>query len=62
MFFGLGVDSAVHFPLKVRDESVVGGSHGSGERAARDIGPTLMLCTITSAIGFFLSCLQLITA
>lgn len=52
MFFGLGVDFAIHFSLKVRDESLFSGARGSSERAARDIGPALLLCTLTSAIGF----------
>ena len=52
MFFGLGIDFAIHFSLKVRDEWMSVGHHGAVERAAVDIGPALLLCTFTSAIGF----------
>jgi len=52
MFFGLGIDFAIHFSLKVRDEWMFVGHHGAVERAAVDIGPALLLCTFTSAIGF----------
>ena len=52
MFFGLGIDFAIHFSLKVRDESMSAGHRGAAERAAIDIGPALFLCTLTSAIGF----------
>lgn len=52
MFFGLGIDFAVHFSLKVREESMSSGLLGAAERAAVDIGPALLLCTCTSAVGF----------
>jgi uncharacterized membrane protein YdfJ with MMPL/SSD domain len=53
MFFGLGVDFAVHFAMRVRE------AHGAGQAdleataaAARDIGPALLLCMVTSSIAF----------
>ncbi|MCB1694410.1 MAG: MMPL family transporter, partial [Pseudomonadales bacterium] len=47
MFFGLGIDFAVHFVLKAMEEDE-GGTVG----AVRDIGPALMLCMLTSIIAF----------
>lgn len=44
MFFGLGVDFAVHFGLRVRDTDVV--------EAASSIGPALLLCMLTSSMAF----------
>lgn len=44
MFFGLGVDFAVHYGLKVRDSDAVG--------AAAEIGPALLLCMLTSSMAF----------
>lgn len=44
MFFGLGVDFAVHFGLRVRESDVV--------EAAATIGPALLLCMLTSSMAF----------
>ena len=52
MFFGLGIDFAVHFALKISDETRFNGSQGAATRAAGNIGPALLLCTLTSAVGF----------
>ncbi len=44
MFFGLGVDFAVHFGLRARDTDVI--------EAASSIGPALLLCMLTSSMAF----------
>ena len=49
MFFGLGVDFAVHFTLRVRQ---FGHLDAAAEDAARDIGPALLLCVVTTCIAF----------
>lgn len=59
MFFGLGVDFAVHFALRVR-EAADGASVAEGRAAlagacataAADIGPALLLCVATTCIAF----------
>lgn len=64
MFFGLGVDFCVHFCLRVQEAA--GSVHpGEGEQddpqaktqavmraATRSVGGALVLCTVTTAIGF----------
>jgi uncharacterized protein len=58
MFFGLGVDFAVHFALRIRErgsgeaERERGGNVTPGQSAALDVGPALALCLLTSSIGF----------
>lgn len=52
MFFGLGVDFAVHFVLRIRESEPADGSPSPAVAAARDIGPALLLCMLTSAIAF----------
>lgn len=70
MFFGLGVDFAVHFVLRMREAAQLLKKSGSqvlgdasekaptrdAETAAQiaiaDIGPALLLCTLTSMIAF----------
>lgn len=49
MFFGLGVDFAVHFALRVRES---GDLRDAEVAAARDIGPALLLCALTTVVGF----------
>ncbi len=53
MFFGLGVDFAVHYVLRVR-EARTGPAPAPDpcEAAVRDVGPALALCMATSAIAF----------
>lgn len=61
LFVGLGIDFAIHFILRLREE----GEHAAGEQgagasgrvdawaaAARGCGPTLTLCALTTAIAF----------
>ncbi|MFU8814376.1 MAG: MMPL family transporter [Pseudomonadales bacterium] len=58
MFFGLGVDFAAHFVLRIREARSIGepgtnnGSLSAAVVAARDVGPALGLCLLTSSIGF----------
>tara|TARA_R110002073_G_scaffold4917_9_gene31050 strand:- start:620 stop:3157 length:2538 start_codon:yes stop_codon:yes gene_type:complete len=52
MFFGLGVDFAVHFGLRVREARQTLASTEALLLAAIDIGPALLLCMLTSSIAF----------
>ena len=51
LFFGLGVDFAAHFTLRVQAnlDQKIGVALGL---ALRDTGPALALCTVTSAVSF----------
>lgn len=49
MFFGLGVDFAVHYALRCRE---FGHLPDGVESAARDISPALLLCALTTSIAF----------
>ena len=51
MFFGLGVDFAVHFALRAGETDTNGRTAGPAA-AARDIGGALLLCATTSGIAF----------
>jgi hypothetical protein len=53
MFFGLGVDFALHFCLRVQESLSL--DHERGQplvAASSDIGTALLLCTLTSGIAF----------
>jgi hopanoid biosynthesis associated RND transporter like protein HpnN len=62
MFFGLGVDFAVHFVLRVREAEqskrlsnpllTESEDHSPAQIAITDIGAALLLCTCTSMIAF----------
>jgi hopanoid biosynthesis associated RND transporter like protein HpnN len=52
MFFGLGVDFAAHFGLRVREARQMLPIHDALILAARDVGPALLLCMLTSSIAF----------
>jgi hopanoid biosynthesis associated RND transporter like protein HpnN len=52
MFFGLGVDFAVHFGLRVRESQQSGFGKDALILAAKDVGPALFLCMMTSSIAF----------
>ncbi|HSG89533.1 MAG TPA: MMPL family transporter [Pseudomonadales bacterium] len=59
MFFGLGVDFAVHYALRTREprppETADDGAEDAvsgGVAAARDIGPALLLCMCTTSAAF----------
>ena len=54
LYIGLGVDFAIHFGLRFRElhsskTSIASALIG----AASDIGPSLLLCAVTTAVGFF---------
>lgn len=54
MFFGLGVDFAIHFSLRYQE--AVGAGPVSIERAlaaaTRSVGGAIFICTVTTALGF----------
>lgn len=56
MFFGLGVDFAVHFGLRVaeagRAEAGRAEAGHPAQTAAREIGPALLLCLLTTSLAF----------
>jgi hopanoid biosynthesis associated RND transporter like protein HpnN len=54
LYIGLGVDFAIHLCLHYR-ESVRAGETGQAalNSAVRGVGPSLVLCAITTAVGFF---------
>ncbi|CAA0118945.1 Uncharacterised protein [BD1-7 clade bacterium] len=55
MFFGLGVDFAVHYCLRVMEavqKNTVESRSSAAVEAAGDIGSALALCSITSGIAF----------
>ncbi len=54
LFIGLGVDFGIHLTLRYREVRSEGGAHGHAlQEAARSVGPSLVLCSITTAIGFY---------
>ena len=54
LFLGLGVDYGIHFAMRYADLLRGGAAHGQalGETAG-GVGPSLVLCTATTAVGFF---------
>ncbi|MGE0623031.1 MAG: MMPL family transporter [Pseudomonadales bacterium] len=52
MFFGLGVDFAVHFSLRMREGLAPGSTEDAEVHFVREVGPALALCMLTSAIAF----------
>jgi len=54
LFIGLGVDFGVHFCLRYRELREAGEEHvGALRRGASDVGSSLVLCAVTTAIGFY---------
>ncbi len=54
LYIGLGVDYAIHLCLRYRELILNGHSHEESIReAAGDVGASLVLCTITTAAGFY---------
>ncbi len=54
LFIGLGVDFGIHFCLRYREAQTAGFDHPQAlGRAARDVGSSLVLCAVTTAIGFY---------
>ena len=52
MFFGLGVDFSVHFSLRMQEGMGVGDREDAEVHVAREIGPALLLCMLTSSMAF----------
>ena len=53
LYIGLGVDYAIHFNLRYSDLIRSGEAETDALRqSARDIGPSLVLCAISTAVGF----------
>ncbi len=54
LFIGLGVDYAIHFCLRYRELLFCGfPSPQALLDSAKDVGPSLVLCAITTSIGFY---------
>jgi hopanoid biosynthesis associated RND transporter like protein HpnN len=54
LFIGLGVDFGIHFVLRYREVRSGGFDHpGALADAAREVGSSLVLCALTTAIGFY---------
>jgi len=54
LYIGLSVDYAIHFCLRYKELIQQGVPHSSAlEQTARDIGSSLVLCSLTTAIGFY---------
>jgi hopanoid biosynthesis associated RND transporter like protein HpnN len=54
LYIGLGVDFAIHLGVRYRDLRSEGVDNGPAlERSARDVGPSLLVCAITTAVGFY---------
>jgi hopanoid biosynthesis associated RND transporter like protein HpnN len=54
LFIGLGVDFAIHLGMSYADLLHTGKSNlEAQEGAVRNVGSSLVLCTVTTAIGFF---------
>ena len=54
LYIGLGVDYAIHLTLRYREAIESGRAHLDAlSEAASDVGSSLVLCTLTTAIGFY---------
>ncbi len=54
LFIGLGVDFGIHLCMRFQELRVSGlGAEGALVESARGVGSSLMLCAITTAVGFF---------
>ena len=54
IYIGLGIDFAVHFCLRYRELLREGrDSHAAMCGSAQDVGASLLLCTVTTSLGFF---------
>lgn len=54
LYIGLGIDFAIHLCLRYEESLQAGGPVRTAlSEAARDIGPALVLCALTTAIGFY---------
>lgn len=53
IFFGLGVDFAIHYSLRYQEALYQGrGNTEALTDAAASVGPSILLCTVTTAVGF----------
>ncbi len=54
LYIGLGIDFAIHFCMHVRHHPYPTGSITHAlTMSAREVGPSLLICAITTAIGFY---------
>ncbi|MGR8920122.1 MAG: MMPL family transporter, partial [Gammaproteobacteria bacterium] len=60
LYVGLGVDFAIHLCLRYRELAAAHGRERAIAEAARHIGPSIVLCAGTTAIGFFAFILALV--
>lgn len=53
LYIGLGIDFAIHYCLRYRELMAAGHSHSEAlPEASRDTGTALVLCAVTSSVGF----------
>ncbi len=54
LYIGLGIDFAIHYTLRYRELINQGNAnHLAIEETSRNLGQSLIICTITTAVGFF---------
>lgn len=54
LYIGLGIDYAIHLCLRYRELVVAGVPAGAAmQTAAGDVGASLVICAITTAVGFY---------
>jgi len=55
LYIGLGVDYAIHLCLRCREIERMGGmaTPPALRQAAQDVGASLLLCAVTTAVGFY---------
>jgi hopanoid biosynthesis associated RND transporter like protein HpnN len=54
LFIGLGVDFGIHLCMRYRELMNHGRPHGEAlHETARDVGTSIALCAVTTALGFF---------
>jgi len=53
LYIGLGVDFAIHYCYRFRELKASGGSGDALAETSRHIGGSLVLCALTTAIGFY---------
>ncbi len=54
LYIGLGIDFAIHYTLRYRELINQGNAnHMAIEESSRNLGQSLIICTITTSVGFF---------
>jgi hopanoid biosynthesis associated RND transporter like protein HpnN len=54
LYIGLGIDFAIHYCLRYRELLIEGQSNNYAiEETSRNLGHSLFICTLTTALGFF---------